>query len=183
MIPEHAKKVFSWIIFDVYQWEQELYDGSFTTFEMIKRLGTTCVIPILDNWNILIAKQEQPWKGLYIDFLWWREDKWENDLLKTAKRELLEESGYSAQSFDLIISKNIWSSKMQWQINYYVATWLKKIKKQKLDSWEKLEVLEVSREDFFNLNFEKDIIISDDFKKVVLDIKNNNELYNKYFNK
>ena len=25
-IPENAKKVFSWKLFDVYQWEQELFD-------------------------------------------------------------------------------------------------------------------------------------------------------------
>ncbi|KKP89624.1 MAG: NUDIX hydrolase [Candidatus Moranbacteria bacterium GW2011_GWC2_37_73] len=28
LIPEHAKKVFSGTFFDVYQWEQEMFDGS-----------------------------------------------------------------------------------------------------------------------------------------------------------
>lgn len=35
-LPPQAKKVFTGQIFDVYQWEQEMYDGSFETFEMLK---------------------------------------------------------------------------------------------------------------------------------------------------
>ena len=181
MIPKNAKRVFSWIIFDVYQWEQELFDGSFTTFEMVKRLWTACVIPILDNWNILVSKQEQPWKNIYIDCLWWREDRRDSNLVETAKRELLEESWYIAKNFNLIISKNIWSSKFEWEINYYIATWLKKIQEQNLDAWEKLEVIEISQKDFFNLNFGKNLNIDSDFKKTILEIKKNKEVLNKYF--
>lgn len=36
-IPENAKLVFKGKIFDTYQWEQEMYDGSRVTFEKIKR--------------------------------------------------------------------------------------------------------------------------------------------------
>ena len=32
-IPENAKKVFTGQVFDVYQWEQEMFDGSKATFE------------------------------------------------------------------------------------------------------------------------------------------------------
>ena len=31
-LPEQAKKVFDGEIFDVYQWDQEMYDGSTETF-------------------------------------------------------------------------------------------------------------------------------------------------------
>ena len=37
-IPENAKRVFKGIIFDVYQWEQELYNGSKAVFEKLKDL-------------------------------------------------------------------------------------------------------------------------------------------------
>lgn len=35
-IPDHAKCVFKGVIFDVYQWEQKLYNGTTTTFEKLK---------------------------------------------------------------------------------------------------------------------------------------------------
>lgn len=111
MIPKNAKKVFSWIIYDIYQWERELFDWTKATFEMAKRSWTALVIPILDNWHILVTKQEQPWIWEYIDFLWWRQDKWE-ELIDTAKREFLEETWYEAKSWELIISKNLWNSKL-----------------------------------------------------------------------
>ena len=45
-MPEHAKKVFSGVMFDVYQWEQEMYDGSTATFEKLTRPDTAQVIPV-----------------------------------------------------------------------------------------------------------------------------------------
>jgi ADP-ribose pyrophosphatase len=68
-IPKHAKKVFSGIIFDVYHWEQELYDGTSTTFEALKRRGTAIVLPILYNGNILLCIQEQPGYSKRLDTL------------------------------------------------------------------------------------------------------------------
>jgi len=34
LVPEEAKLVFKGIIYDVYQWEQKMFDGTFSTFEM-----------------------------------------------------------------------------------------------------------------------------------------------------
>lgn len=178
MIPLNAKKVFSWIIFDIYQWEQEMFDWTTSTFEMAKRAWTVMVIPVLDNWKILIWKQEQPWKWQFIDFLWWRQERWEETLI-TAKRELFEESWYRAKEFELIISKNLWWSKLEWEINYYIARWLGKVWEQKLDSWEKIELLEVSLSDFLNLNFPKDVEIDEDFIKTIKYISWNKEVLDK----
>ena len=36
-IPKNATKVFSGKTFDVYQWEQEMFDGSKKIFEKLKR--------------------------------------------------------------------------------------------------------------------------------------------------
>ena len=49
-IPINAKKVFQGIIFDVYQWEQKLFDGTVATFEKLKR-------PDID---IVLCQAEQP---------------------------------------------------------------------------------------------------------------------------
>ncbi len=48
-LPQNAKCVFEGILFDTWQWEQELFDGSFTTFEAIVRIGSTQIILIDEN--------------------------------------------------------------------------------------------------------------------------------------
>jgi ADP-ribose pyrophosphatase len=46
-IPPHASKVFSGIIFDVYQWDQQLFNGKIATFEALTRSSTVIVIPVV----------------------------------------------------------------------------------------------------------------------------------------
>jgi len=48
-IPDHAKRVFKGVIFDVYQWEQEMYDGARTIFEKVKRTDVVVVFPVLPD--------------------------------------------------------------------------------------------------------------------------------------
>ncbi|MFH1534525.1 MAG: NUDIX domain-containing protein [Patescibacteria group bacterium] len=99
-IPKNAKKVFSGILFDVYQWNQKLFDGKETTFEKLVRPDTVVIFPILEDGRILLTKQEQPGKVPFIGATGGRVDKGE-DILEAAKRELLEESGYEAAEFVL----------------------------------------------------------------------------------
>ena len=35
-VPKQAKRVFKGVIFDVYQWEQEMFDGTKEIFEKLK---------------------------------------------------------------------------------------------------------------------------------------------------
>src|SRR3989344_90768 len=93
-IPENAKRVFRGVIFDVYQWEQEMYDGTRTIFEKLKRPDTVVVFRVLPDGKIILTEQEQPGgKGPFIGATGGRVDEGE-DILAVAKRELLEESGY-----------------------------------------------------------------------------------------
>lgn len=62
-IPPHAVRVFKGVIFDVYQWEQMLYDGSTTTFECLKRPDTVIVIPLAGE-MVYYAEQAQPGQPL-----------------------------------------------------------------------------------------------------------------------
>jgi ADP-ribose pyrophosphatase len=65
-IPENAKKVFEGIIFDTYQWQQEMYDGTKKTFEKLKRPDTVIVFPVLPDGKIILTEQEQPGKEPFI---------------------------------------------------------------------------------------------------------------------
>lgn len=130
-LPEHAKKVFSGKLFDVYQWEQELYDGGKATFEKLKRPDTVIVFPVLDNGKILLTHQEQPGQALFIGTPGGRVDEGE-DVLEAAKRELLEETGYEASELILWDARQPFT-KIDWAVYTFIAKGLKRISESSLD--------------------------------------------------
>lgn len=163
-IPDNAKKVFEGLIFDVYHWEQEMFDGTTSTFEAIKRIDSNSILAIADN-KIIITKEEQPGKGIYIDIPGGRVERGE-DGMAAAKRELLEETGYMSEDFqEWLIEDSARMSKLEWSTFYYVARNCKKVQEQSLDAGEKIELqwipfeellerreeLSRGRPDFFNI--------------------------------
>lgn len=67
-IPSHATKVFSGTIFDVYQWEQEMFDGSKKIFEAAGRPHTALIIPVVDD-KVVLSYERQPGKDWHLTFL------------------------------------------------------------------------------------------------------------------
>jgi ADP-ribose pyrophosphatase len=146
-IPKHAKKVFEGVIFDIYQWDQEMYDGSHEVFEMAKRKANgVVVIPILENGEILYSKQEQPMKPTYYALFGGMIDEGE-DKLSGAKRELLEESGYESDDWEYLFTYDKFG-KVEWEIHYYIARNCYKTSMQKLDPGEKIEIKQSSLDYF-----------------------------------
>lgn len=152
-IPEHAQRVFKGKLFDTYQWEQELFDGTKTTFEKLKRPDTVVVFPVLPNGKIILTKQEQPGKEPFIGATGGRVDEGE-DILSAAKRELLEESGYKAEEFILWDAQHP-ASKIDWVVYTFIAKGLKKVADLKLDAGEKIELLEVTLDEFIEIGTDK----------------------------
>ena len=134
-MPENAKLVFEGVLFDVYQWEQELYDGSRTIFEKLKRPDTIVVLPILPDGKIILTEEQQPGTESLIGAVSGRIEK-EEDILEAAKRELLEESGYEAEKFILWDAQQP-INKIDWVIYTFIAKGCKKISNQKLDGEKK----------------------------------------------
>ncbi|MEK7187305.1 MAG: NUDIX hydrolase [Patescibacteria group bacterium] len=147
--PPHAKKIFEGIIFDIYQWEQEMYDGTTATFERLKRPDTVGVIPVLPDGKIVIAEEEQPGKKTATTLLGGRVEEIE-DPLEAVKRELLEESGYEGDSWNLLLAIQP-VIKMDWAIYTFVARGCHKTREQHLDSGEKIKLKTVSFEEFTDL--------------------------------
>lgn len=148
-LPENAKQVFKGEIFDVYQWEQELYDGKKAIFEKLKRPDTVVVFPILADGRIILTEQEQPGKKSFIGATGGRVDEGE-DPLEAAKRELLEESGYEAKNLVLWHAEQV-TSKIDWAIFVFVAKGIKKVSEQKLDAGEKISLRIVTFDEFLEI--------------------------------
>src|SRR5258705_12975024 len=101
-IPPQAKLVFKGVIFSVYQWEQEMFDGTKETFEMLKRPSTIEVIPVMGD-KIVMSRQSQPDHHNYYSLFGGRAEENEEPLI-TAKRELLEEAGLESDDWELLKS-------------------------------------------------------------------------------
>ena len=144
-IPAQAKCVFKGIIFDVYHWEQEMYDGSKATFEALKRANTVVVIPVEGN-QVYYAKQEQPGKPPFTSLFGGRAEEGE-DPLESAKRELLEETGFISDDWKQI-RHYAPPGRVEWNVYFFIARNCRKTTRQQLDGGEKIEVISTTIDDF-----------------------------------
>lgn len=160
-IPDNAREVFHGVLFDVYQWEQEMFDGTKATFEKLRRPDTVVVFPILDDGRVLLTEQEQPGKEPFMGTAGGRIDESES-VLDAARRELREETGYEASQFILWDAQHP-TSKIDWVIYTFVAKGLKKVSDLDLDAGEKIILRPVTFDEFLDVaidrNFaEKEIV-------------------------
>lgn len=153
-IPENAKLVFKGKIFDVYQWEQKMYDGSTAIFERLKRPDTVVVFPILPDGKIILVEQEQPDKDLFIGTAGGRVEEGE-DILEAAKRELLEETGYQADEYFLWFAEQP-IGKIDWTVYNFIAKGAIKVAEQNLDAGEKIKLKPVSFDEFIEIGLNGD---------------------------
>lgn len=141
-IPPHAKKVFDGIIFDIYQWEQELFDGTVTTFEAARRAYAVSIIPVVND-KIVIIHEEQPNRPANTGFPGGHIDAGE-DPFTAAARELLEETGMTFKNLKLVMVEDIGGHKTDWYCYRFIATELIEQGEQRQDGGERITVELVS---------------------------------------
>lgn len=141
-IPENAKKVFEGAIFDVYQWEQELYDGSYATFEKLARADTAIVFPILEDGRILLIHEEQPGKKTEYVPPAGRVEPNETPE-EAAVRELKEETGYEVTEL-IPLYTHTPASKIDWFIYAFIGKGCKQVETQNPDAGERIELAPVT---------------------------------------
>lgn len=148
-IPKGAKRVFKGVVFDVYQWEQELFDGTKALFEKLKRANTADAIAVTEDKKILLAYDEQPAREGVYTTIGGRVDEGEEPLA-AAKRELLEESGYKTNDWELFLEDEP-SHKIDWRTYYYIARNAKKVAEPKLEGGERIKIEKVSFEEWVDV--------------------------------
>lgn len=180
-IPLHAKRVFRGKIFDVYQWEQEMFDGSREIFEMTKRPDTVQILAVKGK-KIVAAREDQPHLKGRVGFLGGMIDEGETPLA-AAKRELREEAGFESDDWEL------WKvyeplRKMDWKVYFYIARDCKKVAESSPDAGEKIEILEFEFAEFVKLYSSEEYLGGDftsDLLRMRLDKKKLGEFREKLF--
>lgn len=144
-----------------------MFDGSYETFEMLKRPNTVEIIAVVGD-KILISEQEQPNSPLFFSLFGGRVDKGELPL-RAAHRELLEESGYASDDWELLQSHEPYS-KIEWTVYIYVARNCAKKAEQNLDAGEKIRVMPVGFDRFLKI-IDSEKFKDKDFYNYIIKIK------------
>ncbi len=152
--PENSKVVHNGIVFDVIQWDQNMYDGSIRVFETIRRSDTVVVLPVTDDGKIIIIEEEQPGEEKFIGAIGGRMEYGE-DVIEAIKREMQEESGYTAERFQLWNAVQMARSpKIDWVMYTFIAKGIKKVSDINLDGGEKIKLLEVTFDELIKLTYD-----------------------------
>ncbi len=148
-IPENAKRVFEGKIFDVYQWEQKLYDGSTAIFERITRPDTIVVFPILPDGRILLVEDSQPDREPILTAPSGRIEEGETPG-EAARRELQEETGWTPGSLETFYEVKPFL-KLDWMIYVFVGRDCKQTSRLNPDAGEKIQPHPVTFDELIEL--------------------------------
>ena len=121
----------------------ELPNGQEASREVILHNGAVCVVPITDDGEIIMERQfRYPFNEIIWEIPAGKLDAGETDPLIGAKRELLEETGYTAKDFKFIGVYYPSPAILSEKIYMYVATGLT-LGERHLDDDEFLDVVKV----------------------------------------
>lgn len=150
-LPANAKLVFSGKIFEIWQWEQEMFDGTKQIFEKAWRFPGVEIIATVGD-KIMIGYEDQPHSLNMISLPGGCADQNE-DLLAEAKRELLEETGYYSEDW-VELFKFIPRSKVIHEMHIFLARNCRKIQDAQLDAGEKVAIKLINFDELINLTEE-----------------------------
>ena len=146
LIPKEAKLVFKGVIFEVYQWQQQLFDGSFATFEMLRRPDTVKVVAVKNGKVVLLNEKQAGDAQRAYELPGGRHDVESETELDCAKRELHEETGMVFQDWKLLdVAQMVF--KTEAFVYTFLATNFVRQDEPHIDPGEKIDVQLVDFED------------------------------------
>lgn len=147
-MPESAEKVFSGVLFDVYQWQQQMFDGTTATYEKLKRQDAVVVIAVTDDNQFLVTLQEQPGQKQYACLASGHIEEGETPH-QAAVRELLEETGYEAAEWELLRSDQP-IREIDWALYHFIARGCKRVADIQQEAGEHIQLLQLDFDGFID---------------------------------
>ena len=121
----------------------QLPNGATSYREYLKHPGAVMIIPLFENGDVLLERQYRyPMRKVFIEFPAGKKDAGEAPL-ETAKRELLEETGYRAARYTHVTDIHNALAYCDEVIHFYLAEGLIQAGEQQLDDNEFVQVLRV----------------------------------------
>ena len=134
----------------VYRDTVSLPNGASSYREYLKHPGAVMIIPVFDNGDVLVERQYRyPMGQVFVEFPAGKKDAGEAPL-ETAQRELLEETGYTAQNYTHITDIHNALAYCDEVIHFYIAEDLHDSGQQKLDDNEFVQVMRVPLVELMN---------------------------------
>lgn len=142
-----SEDIFDGVILHVKKDTVELPNGNQTVREVIRHIGAVCVIPVTDDGNVILERQfRYPIDRVITEIPAGKLDSPDEDRLSAAMRELREETGYTADSWQDLGLYYPAAAYSDEKITVYLATGLHKGARA-LDEDEFLNVFELPLKD------------------------------------
>ena len=142
--PLSSEQVWRGKLLDVRRDTVKLPDGNSATREYIVHAGAVVVIPVLEDGRLLFERQYRyPVGRTMLELPAGKIDPGE-DIRETARRELLEETGYEAAQWRHLGVMHPCVGYANEKIEIFLATGLAKVAEQQLDHGEFLSLLSLS---------------------------------------
>ncbi len=139
-----SEQVFDGALLKVRKDKVRLPNGNESVREYITHPGAVVVLALLDNGNLLFEKQfRYPLRRVFLELPAGKIDAGES-IIDTARRELLEETGYIAADWEYLGVMHPCIGYSDERIEIFAARGLHKAGEQQLDHNEFLDLLELS---------------------------------------
>ncbi|MCE9643493.1 MAG: NUDIX hydrolase [Candidatus Andersenbacteria bacterium] len=149
------KKVFQGEIFSIWQWEQELYDGSKQVFEKATRSDTVRTIGVMPDNTIVCVWDEQPDRNRVFGLPGGQVDEGESPEA-AAQREFLEETGYETATIAPLFSYKP-AGRVDYYVHFFIAKHLTKIHEPQQSAGEKIELQFFTFDEFLALGHNEEL--------------------------
>ncbi len=98
-----SEDIFDGVVLHVKRDQVALPNGNQTVREVIRHIGAVCVIPVLDNGDVIMERQfRYPLNRVVLEIPAGKLDAPDEDRLSAIQRELREETGYTADSWTVL---------------------------------------------------------------------------------